>query len=183
MTLLLASTALAAPTTRQEPESCLDRSTNVSHWTVEKFDFHSSYIFTTPAHQNSWGYVNFTLSNPAIDYKPICSAESNQLSDFFYGTQAYTCTVGDDAPGGGGATFTYARPSGELRINQTWTCFEEQARFAAEGGVKLDLTCEDNTWQNPDWQRGEMYSVRTVKCNFVDAEAPIEEISAVRRKI
>lgn len=182
-TLLLASTTLAAPTTRQEAESCVDRSSKVRLWNVEQFDFHSSYIFTTPSHQNSWGYVNFTLGNPAIDYKQYCTAESNQLSDFFYGTQPYTCTVGDDAPGGGGATFTYSRPSGELRINQTWTCIDEMARFSAIGGVQLNLTCDDSTWLNPDWQQGEMYSVRNVDCNFVDAETPIEEISGVRKKI
>ena len=181
-TLLLAGSSLAAPTAREEAETCTERSQKVTLWNVEKFDFHSSYVFTTPAHQNSWGYVNFTLSNPAIDYKPVCSAESSQLSDFFYGTQEYTCTVGDDAPGGGGATFTYSRPSGELRINQTWTCFEEQSVFEAKGGAELDLNCRDETWENPDWQQGEMYSVRTVACNKVDVQAPIEEISAIRRK-
>lgn len=181
-TLLLTGCALAAPSTpRQVEPTCVDRSTKVTLWKVIQFDFHSSYVFTNPSHQNSWGYVNFTLSNPALDYKPICTATSNQLSDFFYGTTTYTCHT-PDVPGAGTSTFTFSRPSNELRINQTWRCPDEGAMFAAEGGVKLDLQCEDKTWQNPEWSTGELFSTRNVDCNFVDVETPIEKLSAVRRK-
>jgi len=65
-TLLLAGSALAAPTANANTNKCTSRSTKVKEWTVHDFDFHSSEVFTTPAHQNSWGYVNFTLSNPVV---------------------------------------------------------------------------------------------------------------------
>lgn len=177
--LLLAASALAAPTARDE--SCVDRSQQVTKWKVIKFDFHSSYIFTTPAHQNSWGYVNFTLENPAVDYKPVCSAQSSRLNDFFYGDELYDCELPEGASGGV-AQFTYARPSGVLHLNQSWSCADEGAWFQAKGGVDLDLNCHETEWQNPDWKQGEMYSTRNIDCNYVDAEAPIEEISGVRRK-
>lgn len=180
-TLFLAGSALAIPTNTPRKESCLDVSQHLKLWKVAQFDYHSSEVFTTPAHQNSWGYVNFTLENPAVDYRPICSAASNQLSEFFFGTVIYDCKVEDDGAGGA-ATFTYSRPSGELRINQTWACTEEEALFEAEGGIDLDLTCEENKWQNPDWSQGQIYSTRNVDCNFVDAETPITTIRAVRRK-
>ena len=182
-TILLAGAALAAPATpAPRTETCVDKSQDVALWDVEKFDFHSSYIFTNPAHQNSWGYVNFTLSNPAVDYKPVCSGRSNQLQDFFYGTQVFDCEMPENAPDGAAATFTFSRPSGELRINQTWPCVDQGARFEAKGGVDLDLNCKDTTWENPDWELGQIYSSRTVTCNLVDAQAPIDEMSGVMRK-
>ncbi|KAF3069336.1 hypothetical protein TsFJ059_007844 [Trichoderma semiorbis] len=185
--LLLSSSALALPAVPRANANypypvpptapgCTDKSTNLTAWTVGDFDFHSSYTFTTPAHQNSWGYVNFTLTNPAVDYIPVCSAASNQLSDFFYGTFVYECTVPSTA---GKATFTYSRPSGQLQINQTWSCADEGSRFTAIGGVNLNLTCDDTTWQNPNWTVGQIYSTRTVTCGKVTLPAPIEEMSAV----
>ncbi|KAH8168577.1 alternaria alternata allergen 1 domain-containing protein [Sarocladium implicatum] len=180
-TLLLAGSALAAPS--PEPSygkqpSCMAAGQKVSSWKVENFDYHASYIFTTPAHQNSWGYANFTLSNPALPYKPVCSAQSSQLSEFFYGDFVYDCKV-PEKYAGDEATFTFSRPSGQLNINQTWACPEEGGRFWTEGGVKLKLDCADKTWKNTDWKIGQTYSRRTVTCKKVTVKAPIEKISAV----
>lgn len=176
--LALAGTALSlpAPASTPAPETCMSKSTKVSKWTVENFDFHASYTFTTPAHQNSWGYVNFTLSNPVLDYKPVCSAASNWLSDFYYGNIIYNCEVPTQ---GDQASFTFDRPGNNLRVNQTWNCLEEGGRVIAEGGIKLDLKCEDKTWQNPDWKQGQIYSSRTISCAPVTVDAPVETISAV----
>lgn len=88
-------------------------------WTVHDFDFHASYIFTTPAHQNSWGYVNFTISNTIAPYKSFCSASSNQLSDFFYGTTAYACKPADEAPVGAASNFRFSRPSSTIVLEET----------------------------------------------------------------
>jgi hypothetical protein len=176
--LLLAGSTAALPTEIRQanPESCMSKSTKVSKWSVENFDYHASYTFTTPAHQNSWGYVNFTLSNPALDYKPICSAASSQLQDFYYGNFVYKCDVpveGDEA------SFTFSRPASDLRINQTWSCVEEGGRVWAEGGIKLDLDCKDETWENPEWKQGQIYSSRTISCAQVTVDAPVETISAI----
>lgn len=103
------------------PKSCASKAKDLK-WTVHGFDYHASYLFTTPAHQNSWGYVNFNLTNTAVPYTASCSAASNQLSDFFYGTQWYTCTLPATAPVGAAVTFTYNRPSGELDVNETVVC-------------------------------------------------------------
>lgn len=191
-TLLLAGSALALPSRvvprdantyyppppAATPTGCTASSTKVSQWTVDEFDFHASYIFSTPAHQNSWGYVNFTLSNPALNYTPVCSAASDQLSDFFYGNFVYNCQVPDSAAADK-ASFTFARPNNTLAINQTWHCADEGSRFTAEGGVQLNLSCSDTTWQNPNWQPGQIYSSRTVTCGKVTVPATIEEMSAV----
>ncbi|PHH82583.1 hypothetical protein CDD82_5508 [Ophiocordyceps australis] len=169
------SLAFAAP---YNPPTCGQRSSQVSDFTVKDFDFHASYIFTTPAHQNSWGYVNFTLTNSAVDYPVECSAASSQLNDFFYGTQVYQCKVPNKAEAGP-ATFTFSRPSGDLMINQTWYCPQEGSRYEAHGGTRLNLTCADKYEQNPDWKPGQIYSTRTVTCDHVTAQARITEISAV----
>ena len=126
-----ASLATASPIflNTREDGSCSDVSFKGLEWTVEDFDYHASYIFTTPAHQNSWGYVNFNLSNPAFPYLASCSATSNQLSDFFYGTMWYNCTLPEEAPYGGEATFAFSRPSGKLDINQTWTCDDPDPQY------------------------------------------------------
>lgn len=179
--VLLAGAALAVPTGTYPPPppttpTCTDRSIKVNQWKVKDFDFHSSYTFTTPAHQNSYGYVNFTLENAAVNYKSICTGSSSQLSDFFYGTQIYKCDVpfqGDEA------TFTYSRPSGELRINQTWNCADEGSRFTGFGGTKLNLKCKDTKWQNPKWVPGQIYSTRNVDCTKVSVPAPITSMEAV----
>lgn len=147
-------------------------------WTVENFDFHASYLFSTPSHQNSWGYVNFTLANAALDYKPVCTAASSWLSDFYYGNIIYQCEVPESVPGDA-ASFTFDRPTNNLKVNQTWSCVEEGGRFWAEGGVALDLDCKETKWQNPNWKPGQFYSTRDITCTPVTVNAPIETISAV----
>ena len=122
--------------------SCADTSFGHFSWALSSFDYHASFIFTTPAHQNSWGYVNFNLTNPAIgsSVTTVCSASSNQLSDFFYGTVQYTCTnTGSEEEEGlkksdsssvvGKTTFDFNRPTGELRFNQSWTCRDQDPRY------------------------------------------------------
>ncbi|PNY26793.1 Uncharacterized protein TCAP_03272 [Tolypocladium capitatum] len=179
--LLVAGAALAAPAPgpQVKTNTCTSTSTKVKEWSIIDFDFHSSYIFSTPAHQNSWGYVNFTLQNPAVGYQVCCSASSNQLQDFFFGTVIYTCD-GCNAPvAADKTTFTFSRPTDELFVNQTWNCAGEGSRFSAQGGVVLNLTCADQSWQNPTWQQGQIYSTRNVDCQHVDAKVPIKAMSGI----
>jgi hypothetical protein len=126
--------AFASPVTpiahRDAPAGCSKTSFGDFSWTVANFDYHASYIFTTPAHQNSHGYVNFTLVNPALGSTATCSASSSQLNDFFYGNMLYTCSTPDGSPGNSSATsFTFNRASGELDFNQTWTCSDEDPQY------------------------------------------------------
>jgi len=120
--LVSAAAALpaAALMSRDANPGCQAASFGDFTWTVERFDFRASYVYTTPAHQNSWGYASFALANPALTYKGDCSASSNQLSDFFYGTVPYTCVFPEGTTASGG--FAYDRPSGLLNITQRWVC-------------------------------------------------------------
>lgn len=116
----------------RDSAGCSETSFGDFEWTVEDFDYHASYIFTTPAHQNSWGYVNFNLSNPAVpDLLASCNAASSQLSDFFYGTMQYNCTFDGQVgqPGPAPAKFTFNRPSGELDIDQKWVCRDQDPQY------------------------------------------------------
>lgn len=177
--LLLAAVAMAAPPTSdpRKPELCTQKASHVKQWQVKDFDFHASYIFTTPAHQNSQGYVNFTLENPSLAFTSRCEAKSGHLQDFFYGDLAYNCT--EPVPGPK-TTFTFSRPSGELKVNQTWSCVGEGSTFWAQGGTKLELDCEDKSWTNPDWKMGQTYSTRFVTCGRVNASVPIKSMQAIR---
>ncbi|KAK7747882.1 hypothetical protein SLS53_001134 [Cytospora paraplurivora] len=182
--LAIASSVLGSPLQyRNSSSTCSEDSLGGFEWTVESFAFTASYIFTTPAHQNSWGFANFNLSNPAVpDVLATCSAQSNQLSDFFYGNQVFHCTV-DDKEGPAPATFTYNKASGELAINQTWTCDDVDPKypttFSAAGTANLTLDCTDTTWQNGNWSLGQIYSDRSIDCTPVTVDVEPYEISAV----
>ncbi|KAK0744498.1 hypothetical protein B0T21DRAFT_281132, partial [Apiosordaria backusii] len=153
--------------------------------TVHGFDFHASYVFTNPAHQNSWGYVNFNLSNDVVPYTAKCSAASSQLSDFFYGTVEYTCAlVGTDVPAGAKAGFKFSRPGGTLEITETIGCSDKgltewNRLFAATGETTFTLTCTDMTTTNPNWTPGQIYSSRDIKCTPVDATIEAESVTAL----
>lgn len=179
-TLILAAAAaapaLAAPL---EPRGAC--STSFSGWTIHDLTYDASYIFTTPAHQNSWGNVRFNVSNPAIDYQVACSGASSQLQDFFYGQQVYGCTVPEGS--GGKATFTFNRASGEVAFNQTWYCREDPqypARFNAGGAATAELDCTDSgTVVNTNWTMGQIYSTRIVACKPVTLPMKADWINAV----
>ncbi|KAF6824742.1 hypothetical protein CPLU01_10691 [Colletotrichum plurivorum] len=181
--LLLAAPALATPLARRGDEpspSCGQRSGRLAEWTLTNFDYHASYIFSTPSHQNSWGYVSFNVSNPVLDYVVSCEAASSRLSDFFYGEQTYTCT----APDGQSTetSFTFSRPDGAVTLSQAWTCNDDPkypARYTAKGGAVADLTCEETYWENSNWTMGELYSQRTITCDIITLPVPVKEISAV----
>jgi len=114
---------------RDASPGCTEASFGKFSWTVDNFDYHASYIFTTPAHQNSYGFLNFTLSNPALPSAAICSASSSQLSDFFYGNIWYTCNIPDSGHEGTATAFAFNRASGQLDFNQTWSCSDEDAQY------------------------------------------------------
>ncbi|KAL2132476.1 hypothetical protein VTI74DRAFT_3750 [Chaetomium olivicolor] len=171
-----ASTASPVALPRSEP-GCSDISFKSFAWEVHNFDFHASYIFTTPAHQNSWGFVSFELYNPADKTSTHCEASSNQLQDFFYGTVQYKC--GDS----GSTSFDFSRPANQLRVNQSWVCDDKDPQwpttFTGRGEVTLPLDCTDETWQNPNWELGQIYSSRNIKCKPVQATIVPFELTAV----
>lgn len=129
--LLLAPLALASPmglNAQNRTQSCLSKSPAMVEWELEDFDYHASYIFSTPSHQNSWGYVSFTAFNPVHETRTRCSAQSSQLSDFFYGDVQYTCD--NETPANLRDTiFTFNRPTGEVTMEQTWYCHDQAPEF------------------------------------------------------
>ncbi|KAI0020872.1 hypothetical protein F4780DRAFT_779096 [Xylariomycetidae sp. FL0641] len=181
--------ALAAPSgldPRDSNPGCQAASFGSFAWTVENFVYNASYIFTTPAHQNSWGYVNFDLRNPALAYDVACRASSSQLNDFFYGNVPYTCSsssAADNSSSTTETTFSYSRPSGQLNVNQTWVCSDRDplypTTFHAYGTANLSLSCTDETTNNPDWEIGQIYSDRQVDCKPVTLPLKPYEITAV----
>lgn len=173
---LFAASALAAPTTTANKDSCTSHSTKVTELEIKDFDFHASWTFTNPAHQNSWGYVNFTLTNAAVDYDYQCSTASNWLDDFFYGNINYNCTTHDGKQTNMG-TFAYSRPTQILAINQTWVC-PEGSEFWAEAEAKLPLVCHETKYQNPNWTSGQIYSDRTITCDKLTQGVPVTSLRA-----
>ncbi|KAK4222515.1 hypothetical protein QBC38DRAFT_489727 [Podospora fimiseda] len=157
--------------------TCTSDSLNNFTWTLSNFSFNADYMFTTPAHQNSWGYTSFNLYNPVVFSNITCSAQSNQLNDFFYGTIPYTCSDN------GSTKFTFNRPTGEIKINQSWTCDLDRQYpivFSGSGGVNLTLECEESNWVNPNWTIGQTYSQRNVDCEQVgEVQIGLSELSAV----
>ncbi|KAK3345532.1 hypothetical protein B0H65DRAFT_208578 [Neurospora tetraspora] len=166
--LALAATATAAPanTTAKATESGLT-------WTVKDFDFHADYVFTTPAHQNSYGYVKFTLTSDKTGLVYGCSAQSSQIPDFFYEfNDAYPCTAPQGAAEGikaSWASFKYNRPDGKLILEETIVPAEGET-YTASGSTTIKTTCTDESkGPNPNWQIGENYSERHIVCEKTDA--------------
>ncbi|KAK4222478.1 hypothetical protein QBC38DRAFT_81827 [Podospora fimiseda] len=154
-----------------DPVKKCEKSLSNLKWTVHGFDYHASYIFTTPAHQNSWGYVNFNISNSIVPYTASCAAASSQLSDFFYGTQEYNCQlIGEGVAAGAAVNFKFSRPSGQLDISESVVCKgkPQDKTFTVSGSTNLTLSCTDTTTTNPSWTPGQIYSSREVKCVPVD---------------
>ncbi|SPQ21421.1 35e64df5-874b-46de-bc58-438c11884562 [Thermothielavioides terrestris] len=183
--LALALTTSASPVAVPRAEAadtqgCTDTSFRGFAWLARSFDFHASYVFTTPAHQNSWGFVSFDLYNPADKSTAHCEASSDQLSDFFYGNMPYKC---NDTGRIGATSFDFSRPANRLRVNQTWTCDDRDPQwpttFTGRGTANLSLDCTDTTWKNPNWTMGQIYSSRTIKCKPVDARILPVDLSAV----
>ncbi|KAM0326715.1 hypothetical protein ACHAQA_006588 [Verticillium albo-atrum] len=152
--LLLAPVALATPLVqRASNDTCFSRTSTVKAWELTSLDVSASYIFTTPAHQNSWGHVSFTLKNPALGTVTKCEGSSSQLNDFFNGDVDYECETPDEV--------------------------EEVDPRLTKGSQNVELDCEETFEQNKDWAIGEIYSNRQVKCKKVDVSVPVKEISAV----
>ncbi|KXX73715.1 hypothetical protein MMYC01_207260 [Madurella mycetomatis] len=173
---LLSATSVSASPIRPRQAACTTTSFESFAWLARQFDFHASYVFRTPSHQNSWGYVSFDLFNPADQSTTHCQAQSNQLSEFFYGTVPYRCD--DEGAGRSGRTsFDFDRATGRVRLNQTWTCTDQDPQwpitFTGRGEVNFALDCTETTYQNPNWTIGETYSSREIKCT------PIEETKIV----
>ncbi|KAG7293968.1 hypothetical protein NEMBOFW57_004029 [Staphylotrichum longicolle] len=144
-------------------------------WTASNFDFHASVIYSTPAHLSSArGYASFDLFNPADQSTTHCDAASSQFFDFFDGTVQYKC---NDTR----SSFDFNRVSGQLRVNQSWVCSDQDPQdpitFTGRGDVNLTLECTDTTWVNPKWIIGEIYSSLDTNCAPVDSEIQPTELS------
>ncbi|KAM7187332.1 hypothetical protein V8F33_011322 [Rhypophila sp. PSN 637] len=167
---------------------CSATSFGVFKWGISNFVFNSTVVYTTPAHQNSWGYVNFDVENPAVaagngrgDSEAVCSASSNRLNDFFYGDIPYNCT---SAPSDRRATtFDFNLDSRLLRLNESWVCSDVDPEyptiFTAGGAVTMNLECNTKSWTNPNWTMGDIYSSTITTCQPVDLSLSPDQISAV----
>ncbi|KAK4444138.1 hypothetical protein QBC34DRAFT_442777 [Podospora aff. communis PSN243] len=163
--------------------TCLTTSVTNPAWSLA-LSYRAFWYFTTPAHQNSWGSVTLNLTNSAIPSATVgCQADSNRLTEFFYGDQLYPCSVSDaaKAAGVGDTGFRFWGYAGGRRVevNQTWGCGGVGVKFNAVGGVGLEgMKCTDVSWTNPNWTMGsgEFYSTRDVKCEPVSLTVkPAEE--------
>jgi hypothetical protein len=180
--LLLGLTATASPISTRIAEAieavgCSAISFKSMSWTASNFDFRASVIYSTPAHlASAWGYVSFDLFNPADQSTTHCDAASSQELNFFYGTVQYKC---NDPR----SSFDFDRASGQLRVNQSWVCSDQDPQnpitFTGRGDVKLRLECTETTSTTPNWTLGEIYSSIDTKCAPVESEIKPTELSPV----
>lgn len=116
---LLIGLASSSAVSHRDLPCCADASGDFFGWGVINFSFQARYTFSTPAHQNSWGFVSFNVSNLALHDFASCYAQTNQIPNFFYGIESYSCDV--PVPGNS-MNFSFSRNSNLLILNQTWNC-------------------------------------------------------------
>ena len=109
------------------PDTCIQTTLHDFKWQVKDLDYHGFWYFTTPAHANSWGYISFNLSNPAVDLTIPCSAQSSRQTDFFYGDEWFNCLVPDTAPADVSALSFRFSTHNRLDINETWVCDKQKS--------------------------------------------------------
>ncbi|CAK7568343.1 MAG: hypothetical protein SEPTF4163_006330 [Sporothrix epigloea] len=155
---------------RDENPGCTADSFGSFDWTVSAIVYNTSITFSTPAHQIPSGIVQFNLTNPALTYTAVCEAYSSQLTEFFYGNIVYSCT--EPANATTSTKFTFDAGTSLLRVNQTWTCSDEDAAypdtFTYAGAVNLTLDCTATSYQNANWTIGEIYSRNSTFCSQDD---------------
>lgn len=61
-------------------------------------------------------------------------------------------------------------------VELTWG---NRTTFTGRGGTNFNLTCTDETWENPNWELGQIYSSRTITCDKVDKTFKPDELTAV----
>lgn len=127
LSLMAVASAIPSPQPSPQAVSCTPTASTL-WWVVSGLYYHESHIFSTPAHQNSWGYVAFNMTNSITGTTSQCEAASDQLNDFFYDTQSYDCEDLDPATGGG-SSFTFNRPGKQLQVEQDWYCVEGANRY------------------------------------------------------
>jgi hypothetical protein len=149
--------------------NCLSTSVRDFGWDLT-LEYRAFWYFTNPAHQNSWGHVNFTLKNPAVASTISCQYDSDRLTDFFYGDFWMTCVPTPAVPAITSTYFKFFTHS-KFELNQTWVCDDKDpktapVKFNAIAATALDMKCTDVSWQNPNWTQGSgaFYSTRDVKC-------------------
>ena len=108
-------------------------------WILSDLTFKSSIIFSTPAHQIDWGKVIFNLTNTAIGpgIQLSCEGQNEQPEQFFYGNIWYHCSLINSSLAaeittemhGTRARFCYNRPTGQLILNQEWTCRDLDSKY------------------------------------------------------
>lgn len=140
--------------------SCASSSMSAS-LALDTFINTGSWTFTTPAHQNANGYINFDTTNSVLGTQTRCWATSTRLTDFFYGMIDYECE--DDV-----TSFSFSQLNdGLLEVNTTWSCDAEGKTFqGTTGQINLGLECDETYWQNPNWTMGQLYSSRQRECEL-----------------
>ena len=47
-----------------------------------------------------------------------------------------------------------------------------RSQYLASATTKLDLKCQENVYENPNWTSGQIYSSRTVSCEPLSVTVP-----------
>ncbi|KAK2670967.1 Alternaria alternata allergen 1 [Fusarium oxysporum f. sp. vasinfectum] len=165
--LCLATSALALPQTLTKRETCMDKGSKVTEWTVKDFKYEAVYTQNTPTKQTNSATVTFTLQNRGTQRR----ASSLVNTD-------YNCDVPFE---GDSASFKYNRKSGVIAIFQHWSCVKEGGWYEAKGNTTFTPKCTEKTWKNAHYKAGgdKAYSNRRVTCQQKQLKVPVLEMQAV----
>lgn len=132
-TALLASAALAAPAARDD---CASQAVAMKSWTIHNFNFNSSRVFTTPAHQFGNGWVGFNLFNTVTNEERRCDGGTTRLDPWFVGDANFKCRT-MDGQSDENTVFNFDMPAWTVKLNQSFECPGAITQYVAQGSADL----------------------------------------------
>ncbi|KAH7110298.1 hypothetical protein B0J11DRAFT_410246, partial [Dendryphion nanum] len=133
-------------------------------WTLEPINLSSYYTYVSPSAAGpKLGSISFAFKNDQVDYISECKGSSVNPRGQFYGSASFDCVT----PGGEAwkkTSFNFDQSSGEIKIVSRWTCGGDVV-YQTNATGEVQFNCNTETWTNPDWKSGELFSNTTTTCD------------------
>ncbi|KAH7092571.1 hypothetical protein FB567DRAFT_576929 [Paraphoma chrysanthemicola] len=133
---------------------------------LSSIELSSYYTYVSPSAAGpKLGIISFDLSNSQVNYTTHCrTAQSVSPFGNFYGFMWWNCTAPGAVWPDAETRFSFETAGSVVVLNTTWSCGGDVVYTTSAPGRVDNWGCMSWTWQNPDWQPGEIWSNTTTWC-------------------